>query len=73
MSSTEVFPNSSTIIAPFGSRLTLLSFKNAVFGLTPVAIITKSASYSPLFVITFLTFSSPTNSLTISCNLKSTL
>ena len=49
-----------------------VSFKNDVFGLTPVAIITTSASYSPLFVIIFSTLVSPTNSDTSSSNLKST-
>ena len=51
-----VFPCLSITRAPFGSIFIPVSFKNAVFGLTPVAITTKSALYSPLFVFTPTTF-----------------
>ncbi|MNP10107.1 hypothetical protein D3C76_1022440 [compost metagenome] len=57
---------SSTIIAPFGS-ISNLSLNRAVLGLNPIHRITRSASYSPLLVITLVTLPSfPSNLLTVS-------
>ena len=44
------------IKAPLGNILIPVSFKKAVLGLIPVAIITKSQGYAPLLVITSETF-----------------